>query len=124
FITGSIWRVDVHGKTATIVANAIGRPRGITVLKDGRLAVSDYMHHVLELVDPRSGTVTLLAGMWDAAGFADGAGPDARFSTPYSLVQLADGGLLVTDFGNHKLRHVTLAGDVTTIAGGAKGFAD
>jgi len=122
--SGTVWRVDVHAKTANPVAVDLGRPRGIFVLSDGRLALSDYENHVIEILDPASGTVTNLAGTYGQKGFADGAGAAARFDAPYGIVQRSDGSLVVTDWGNQKLRVVTLAGAVTTMAGSTAGFAD
>ncbi|HEU0033634.1 MAG TPA: hypothetical protein VFQ53_23565 [Kofleriaceae bacterium] len=124
-MTGTIWRVDVDAKSATPIANDIGRPRGIVVLPTGKLAVADYQHHVIELVDPASGQVSILAGTWDAKGMADGVGAAARFSTPYGMALAKDGRLVVADFDNNRLRVVALDGTVETYAGsGVAGFAD
>jgi DNA-binding beta-propeller fold protein YncE len=123
--TGSIWRVDVHAKQATILANAIGMPRGIVALADGRLAVTDYENHVVELVDASTGRVTILAGALGAAGYVDGAGAAARFNIPYGIVQRGDGKLVIADAGNNRLRIVALDGTTTTLAGtGTSGFVD
>lgn len=123
-MAGTIWRVDVAAGTATPIAARIGRPRGLAALPDGRLAVADYMHHVIELVDPGSGAVTPLAGAWDGKGYADGVGAAARFATPYGLA-LVGGALVVADHDNHRLRKVGLDGAVATLAGtGDAGFAD
>jgi sugar lactone lactonase YvrE len=121
---GTIWRVDVSARTATVVAEKIGRPRSLAALSDGRIAVADYAHHVIQILDPASGTLTPLAGTWNAKGFADGAGGGAQFSEPYGIVQRADGKLVVADFGNHRIRLVALDGTVTTLAGSTAGFAD
>jgi DNA-binding beta-propeller fold protein YncE len=124
-MSGSIWKVDVAARTAVVIANAIGRPRGLAVLPDGRLAIADYLHHVIELFDPGTGQVTPIAGAWDASGMVDGAGRIARFSAPYNLVVRGDGKLLVTDYGNHRIRLVGLDGATATLAGAnAPGFAD
>lgn len=123
--SGSIWQVDVHAKTATVVANAIGRPRSLCVLRDGRLAASDDLHDVIETIDPATGEVTVLAGTLDAPGFADDIGAAARFARPYGIVQRPDGALVVADSDNQRLRLVGLDGTVTTLAGtGAEGYAD
>jgi sugar lactone lactonase YvrE len=123
--SGTIWRVDVHANTATVVANAIGRPRSLCMLRDGRLAASDDLHEVVETIDTSSGAVTVLAGTLDAPGFADDVGAAARFARPYGLVQRADGTLVVADFDNQRLRVVALDGTVTTLAGtGAAGYVD
>ena len=123
-MSGTIWKVDVGARTATVVANAIGRPRGLTVLPDGRLAVTDYLHQVIELVST-TGQVTQIAGAWDAKGMVEGAGPIARFSTPYGVALRSDGKLIVADYGNNRIRLVGLDGTTTTLAGtGAPGFVD
>lgn len=124
-MSGTIWRIDLSGKKATVVAASIGRPRGIAVLPDGRIAVADDLHHVIELVDPGTGKVTVIAGVFDAKGMVDGTGAAARFSTPYSLIVRGDGKLMVTDFDNNRLRQVALDGTTTTLAGATQaGFVD
>jgi sugar lactone lactonase YvrE len=116
-MSGSIWKVDLEGRKATVLANAIGRPRGLALLPDGRLAVADYIHHVIEVVDTRSGQVTPIAGTWDTNGMVDGAGSVARFSAPYNIVVRSDGNLMVTDYDNNRLRLVALDGTTSTLAG-------
>ncbi|HUS28843.1 MAG TPA: hypothetical protein VMZ53_10040 [Kofleriaceae bacterium] len=124
-MSGTIWKVDVTARTATPVATRIGRPRGLCALSDGTLGVTDYAHHVVQVFDPGSGSISPIAGSWDAKGFADGNGASAQFATPYACAQTSDGKLLVTDFDNHRVRLVGLDGSVSTIAGsGSAGFAD
>ncbi|MBA3820286.1 MAG: hypothetical protein H0X17_15445 [Deltaproteobacteria bacterium] len=123
-MAGTIWRVDINARTATPIANGIGRPRGIAVLPTGKLAVTDYQHHVVSIVDPVTGNVSPLAGAWDAPGMTDAAGAAALFNGPYGVV-VKDGKLIVADYGNHRLREVSLDGSVRTLAGaGTAGFAD
>jgi DNA-binding beta-propeller fold protein YncE len=118
-MTGSVWKI-VDG-TATMLAENIGRPRGIAVL-DGKLVVSDYQHHTVSSIDKSSGVVTPIAGIWDGAGMADGAA--SMFSVPYGMAVL-DGKVIVADQNNHRIRAIDAAGTVTTIAGsGTAGFAD
>lgn len=124
-MSGTVWRVDTAAATATIVIEKIGRPRGIVVLSDGRIALADYSHHVIELLVPSTGQLTTIAGAWDAPGMMDAPGTAARFSTPYGLALRADGKLAVADYENHRIRLVGLDGSVSTLAGtGTAGFAD
>ena len=123
-MSGSIWKVDVSAKTATPLAVDIGRPRGLFMLKDGRLAATDYENHVVEVINVSTGAVTNLAGAFGQVGFADGAGAAARFSAPYGIVQRSDGNLVVVDQGNQRIRLVGLDGTVSTMAGSSAGFAD
>lgn len=123
-MSGTIWRINPGAKTAEMVVQNIGRPRGLAVLSDGRIAIGDYMHHVVQVLNPGTLQMTILAGVWDGKGMVDATGAAARFSTPYHLVQRADGKLVVADYDNHRLRIVGLDGVVTTFTGGGAGFAD
>lgn len=119
-MTGTIWRVE-NGE-AVVVAENMGRPRGIATLPNGKLAISDYQHHVIQLVDPVSGTGNVLAGTWDNAGMVDGS--ISKFSTPYGMAVDGDS-LVVADYDNHRIRRIELDGTVTTLAGtGSPGFSD
>jgi DNA-binding beta-propeller fold protein YncE len=123
--SGTIWRIAPGSHSAVVVARAIGRPRGLAVFADGKLAASDYDHHVIQIVEPATGGATPLAGAWDSPGMVDGAGKDARFSVPYGMAVRDDGALVVADFDNHRIRVVTRTGVTTTLAGtGVAGFAD
>jgi sugar lactone lactonase YvrE len=124
-MSGTVWKVDIDAKTATPVATRIGRPRALCALSDGRLAVGDYEHHVVQILDPASGNISPLAGQWVLAGFADGLGAAAQFSIPYACAQRNDGKIVFTDQGNHRLRLVGMDGTVASLAGnGTAGFAD
>lgn len=124
-MSGTIWRVDLASKTATVVANAIGKPRGLAMLPSGKLVVADYLHHVIQTVDVATGQVTLVAGTWDQPGMIDARGGAARFSTPYNIVVRSDGQLMVTDFDNHRIRLVNLDGTTATLSGSTEaGFVD
>ena len=123
-MTGTIWKVDLGAKTATPIAARIGRPRGLAVLPSGQIVAADYMHHVVQLVDPVTGVVVPLAGAWDASGLVNGIGGAARFSSPYG-VAVVNGEIVVADRGNHQLRKIGLDGRVSAFAGtGVAGYAD
>jgi DNA-binding beta-propeller fold protein YncE len=123
--SGTVWRINIQAKTATVVVENIGRARGLTALSDGRLALTDYQRHVVKILDPNSGSMSLLAGTESTKGMIDATGTAALFAQPYHLVQRPDGKLIVVDYENHRLRLVDLAGNVTTFAGtGTAGFAD
>jgi sugar lactone lactonase YvrE len=126
--TGTLWRVDLDTGDATVVLSNIGRPRGLAELDDGRLVLVDTRRHSVFLLDLDAVPLapTLLAGSNDVAvsGFMDATGPAARFSRPQDGV-IIDGEIYVTDSQNHRIRKVTLAGQVTTVAGnGTAGSRD
>ena len=123
--TGTVWRVHLASGATEVVARDLGRPRGLLALPDGRLVLSDYVHHTVSLLTPTTGQVVVLAGVRDQPGFADGRGAAARFDGAYGVALLADGRIAVADYNNHRIRAITLTGDVTTLAGtGARGHGD
>lgn len=62
------------------------------------------------------GIVSTLAGGPDE-GFADGAGPAARFHHPSGLALDAQGNVFVADYDNHKVRKISPSGEVSTVEG-------
>lgn len=121
--TGTIW--TLNGATLTVLAENIGRPRGMVWHPTGQLVVADLTNHELRLINPTTGAATFLAGGTGTSGFADGVGAAARFNRPYGMAVLADQSILVADSGNHRIRRVQMDGTVTTFAGtGAQGSAN
>lgn len=80
----------------------------------------DTTPHVLLTDTP--GVVTTLAG--SSQGYADGKGSEARFNQPQGIAMAADGSVFVADTENHRIRRISPDGNVTTLAGGDRGFAD
>jgi sugar lactone lactonase YvrE len=77
------------------------------------------------IVDDVSGCMFTLVGQSGPAALKDGSGDEARLAMPGYLNVGNDGNLLLADTGNHAIRHITLDGVVTTIAGAGRcGFRD
>jgi len=99
-------------------------PSGVGVTSTGVRFVADTENHVIRRIDA-SGNVTTFAGKFGTPGTANGTGSAARFDHPTGIV--ADGVVLfVCDTGNHAIRRISAAGEVTTVAGtpGTAGFQD
>jgi len=116
-ITGTIWHVDIATGELEMIADELGRPRGLAMLPDGRIALSDEQHDIISLLDPLSGDIEGIAGAIDQPGHVNAGGASARFTTPYGIVVLPDGDLAVADEGNHMIRRVSLDGLVSDYAG-------
>jgi mucin-19 len=96
-------------------------PYSITVDAGGNVYVSDG-NSIRQISS--GGIVSSIAGT-QTAGFADGTGTSARFRGPSGLACDASGNIYVADGANYRVRKVTPAGVVTTIAGNSNnGFAD
>lgn len=98
-------------------------PSAVTTDSNGFIYVADERNHRIRKITP-TGVVTTLAGS-GVAGFANGTGTAAQFNRPSDVVTDSSGNVYVTDSDNHRIRKITPAGVVTTLAGsGVDGFAE
>jgi len=98
-------------------------PEGITIDAQGNFIVTDRGNNRIRKLST-TGMVSAVAGN-DASGFIDGTGSVARFKLPWRSTVDAQGNIYVADRDNHRIRKITPAGMVSTIAGtGTAGFAD
>lgn len=101
---------------------------GVAVDLNGVIYIADTANHRIRRVST-AGVVTTVAGS-GVAGYADGTGTLASFSSPTGIavdVRLSspNGMLYIADSGNHRIRVINAAGVVTTLAGnGTAGYAD
>lgn len=96
---------------------------GMAIDSSGNTFVADSNNHVIRKITP-SGVVTTFAGS-GTAGFANGTGAAAQFNGPGGLAIDGSNNLYVADTSNHRIRKITSAGVVTTIAGsGTAGYAN
>jgi len=99
-------------------------PSGICVDDAGYIYVADKSNNRIRKIDQsNNNAVTTIAGS-GAEGFADGVGTNAIFAAPTGICIDSQGNLYVTDFWNFKIRKITPAGVVTTVAGTTQGYTD
>jgi hypothetical protein len=100
----------VSNVVATIT-NAGANLQGLVLKQNGLLAVCDSGRNGIYLIDPASGVVTTNAGFNGAGDFIHTSNVDpisqAKFFQPVGVAETGDGNLIVTDFGNHRVKVVT-----------------
>lgn len=94
-------------------------PVGVCTDLQGNIYVADNKNHSIRKITP-TGLVTTFAG--GTAGTADGNGTAAQFDEPYGICSDAQGNIYVADNVNHRIRKITPAGVVSTIAGSTAGM--
>jgi sugar lactone lactonase YvrE len=100
---------------------SFNEPLGITIDNSGNLFVADSSNNKIRKIDS-SGNVTTFAG---TGTFNDGSRSNARFSFPEAITKDNEGNIYIADTGNHRIRKMDTAGNVTTIAGSFNGgFSD
>lgn len=89
-------------------------PTALAAAPNGVVYVADSYNQRIRRI-ALDGTVTTLAGN-GIGGSADGTGSAAQFSIPNGIAVGPDGMVYVSDYGNNRLRRITPAGEVTTLA--------
>jgi RHS repeat-associated protein len=92
-------------------------PIGIAPGPDGSLYIADHNNHRIRRVGP-NGVISTIAGTGVAGFSGDGdLATSARLRAPTNLALTPDGGVFVTDSGNHRVRLIQPGGAITTVAG-------
>lgn len=111
------------GDGGSATAATLDVPFGVAPLPDGGFLVVERRGNRVRRVSP-AGTIRTVAGT-GAAGYSGDGGPAAAamLNSPHAVVALPDGGFLVADTLNHRVRRVDPAGMITTLVGtGVAGF--
>jgi len=101
-------------------------PTSIVADKGGALIVADYGNNAIRKVKKgRVVTVnSVVASGADRVGFKDGPIKDALFRGPNNMAIDKAGNIFIADADNYRIRKITPAGIVSTVAGGKAGYKD
>jgi gliding motility-associated-like protein len=120
FGSGAIRKITPAAIVTTI--GNINTPSGLTVDNLGNIFVSSFDESRIYKISP-AGVKTVFAGN-GGSGSVDGMGTAASFYGPGGMTTDVAGNLYVADQSNNKIRKVTPAGLVTTIAGSGSAAAN
>ncbi|MFA9270202.1 MAG: hypothetical protein ACEQSX_05520 [Baekduiaceae bacterium] len=98
-------------------AATLNGARGMSLAADGAVLVADTTNNRIRRI-ATDGTTSTVAGIGTAGSTGDG-GPAtlAQLNAPRDVAVTTDGGYLIVDTGGNRIRKVSAAGTITTVAG-------
>src|SRR3954468_1010504 len=121
---GAITTVAGNGKDGfsgdggPATAAALSFPESVAPTADGGFLIADRANHRIRKVAP-DGTIATVAGKTSNVAFSGDGGPAtaADLYYPTDAQPTPDGGFLISDSYNNRIRKVSAAGTITTVAG-------
>ncbi len=114
---------DLGSTNDSAIAASFNKPFSVAVDAAGNVYVGDAGNELVRKISPL-GEVTTLAGSGNQ-GSDNGPDTASSFFSPRGVTVDGSGNVYVADWGNHLIRKIGQAGDVTTFAGnGMQGFAN
>jgi sugar lactone lactonase YvrE len=123
FTVTGIGTAGFGGDGGVATSAQLNGPVDVVVTADGGYLIADAINNRVRRVSP-AGTITSVAGT-GIAGFSGDGGPAtaAQLDAPQGVAVTADGGFLIADSNNDRVRRVSPAGTITTVAGSTEGFS-
>ena len=100
-------------------AAKVNAPHALAVDKEGGILIADTLNHKIRRIDPKTGTLSTIAGTTKGYSGDNGPAAKAQFSGIYCIaLNPSKTKLVITDLDNHRIRVMDLAtGAVTLVAG-------
>ncbi|WP_224995256.1 MBG domain-containing protein [Cesiribacter sp. SM1] len=111
------------GDGVAAVQAHLNQPYGVAADAAGNIYIADRLNHRIRKVATNE-TITTIAGT-GMAGFSGdgGAAVNAQLNHPYNIAIDASGNIYLADRLNNRIRKISTAGTITTVAGtGEKGY--
>ena len=116
--------IGYTGDGSAATAATLNAPTDVFVDNTGNVWIADTGNHVIRKITT-AGVISTVAGT-GVPGFSGdaAAGTSAQLDSPAGVYVTNSGVIYIADRGNHRIRRVSAAGTITTIAGtGVPGFS-
>jgi NHL repeat len=121
--------VNLAGTTAGFAGDGgpatqaqLNAPSDVAFLSPTSVVIADFNNDRIRQVRP-DGTIVTAAGSGRGFGGDGGPATSAQLDRPRGVTALSDGGYLIADTFNHRIRRVAPNGTITTVAGTTQGFS-
>ncbi len=113
-----------NGDGGPATSASLNNPTGLAFDAQGNLFIVDRNNQRIRRVDAATKVISTIAGSGTQGSAGDdGAATSAQLNNPTDVVVDAQGNVLITDYGNHRIRRVSNQ-TIKTIAGtGLQGFS-
>jgi hypothetical protein len=117
-VAGTLEVLGSAGDDGAATDAELDTPLGVAVTADGGFLIADTFNHVVRKVSA-TGVITRVAGTLGVSGSSgdDGLATSAKLHQPFGVAETADGGFLISDWGNVVVRKVSPAGVISRAAG-------
>ena len=122
--SGTAQKSGFAGDGGSATKALLNSPYGVAVDAAGNIYIADTFNHSVRVVAP-GGVISTYAGN-QKQGFSGDGGPakNASLNFPLGLTLDPAGNLYILEYGGNRIRQVTPAGIITTVAGtGTAGFS-
>src|SRR4051795_12398759 len=110
-VAGTTQGFSGDGGPAT--AAQLAGPKGVALTADGGFLIADTSNHKVRRVAP-DGTIATAAGTTQGLSGDGGPATAAQLNFPTGVAATADGGFLIADSNNNRVRRVAPGGTITT----------
>ncbi|HTM50992.1 MAG TPA: hypothetical protein VL285_19985 [Bryobacteraceae bacterium] len=122
-VAAGVGSAGYSGDGGPATSAQLNGPTGLASDASGNIYIADSENHVIRVLSS-SGVITTVAGNGQKGSSGDG-GPAVRalLNSPFGVLPDGSGGFWIADTLNHRVRRVSAAGVISTVAGtGAQGF--